>query len=199
MMITTILTYLNLMLAVALIIWVALILVQKRKSPLKRYIVSFNLLMAYVLLHYWSSRSGVIHYVPGLAPTKMVALFAIGPVVYLYMSRLLGIDKEFKFSHLIHFIPAIISVCILIIHYILNISVGEYQLNSRPGIQHYDGLIMRILDSASDLCVVLYLLLSSLRVGLSLRTDRFKEIKELRMVDDRCDQFLGRLVYPLFQ
>ncbi len=176
------LKYLNLILAIALMIWVALLLVQKKVSALKYYIAVFNLSMVYVLLYHWSLRSGAIIHVPGLIHSDIPVSFAIGPVVYLYMVRLLGVDRQFKLSHLSHFIPVFLSAFLLVIHHYLQNPFMEYQPISRPMAQDPGGTLMYILDIASDIWVSLYLLLSARKVRLSINAGRFKNIKELRLI-----------------
>lgn len=181
-MIELILTYLNFILAVALILWVSLLLVQKKESPLIYYIVVFNILMAFVLLYHWSFRSGVISRLSWMIYCDIPATFAIGPVVYLYMARLLGVDPDFRVSHLSHFIPALVSVCVLVILLCMDNSFIKYHRNNPVGYPRYGSMILYFLDAAADAWVTLYLLLSARKIRLSIKADRFIQKIELRSI-----------------
>lgn len=176
------LTYLNMIIGVAVTIWVALLLVQKRKSPLRYYIAFFYLLMAYVLFYHWSFRSGAIYFYPGLLYSDTAVSFAIGPIVYLYMARLLGIHAQFRMSSLLHFIPALLAACVLIAYHSINSSSMEYFVSKRPGFPFYESAFIRVLDGVSDFWVVLYLFLAAFRVRALMASDRFKKIKELPVI-----------------
>ncbi|MBN1531116.1 MAG: AraC family transcriptional regulator [Spirochaetes bacterium] len=163
-MINLALTSINLIIGVAVAIWAALQLVQKKKSSMQRTIALLYFLMAYVLFYYWSFRSGVIYLAPRLIYSDLPVAFAIGPSAYLYVARLLGIHERFTKSMFLHFIPALLAVCALAAYHLFSGGSMAFFLAHRPAYPVYNDPFILAFDILSDLWVVLYLLAAAIRV-----------------------------------
>ncbi len=158
-------------------------LVLKKKSAINYLLALLYFLMACLLIYFWSFRLGSIYNIPYLIYSDLAITFAIGPAAYLYIIRISGTKKHLYFSALFHFLPAVITMCMLLIYNTADGSVLKYYLNSRPEYPNYsENLFIYILSIIADLSLVIYFLLSIKKIYNLIVSEKFRPFKELHLV-----------------
>ena len=158
-------------------------LVLKKKSAINYLLALLYFLMACLLIYFWSFRLGSIYSIPYLIYSDLAITFAIGPAAYLYIIRISGTKRHLYFSALFHFLPAVITMCMLLIYNTADGSVLKYYLNSRPEYPNYsENLFIYILSIIADLSLVIYFLLSIKKIYNLIVSEKFRPFKELHLV-----------------
>ena len=84
------LSSLNLAVAAGVSVLVVLLLIQRQQRLLKFLIGAFYVLIGYCLVICWMVRSGLMDSAPFFLYTHYIAIFALGPIIYIYTGQILN-------------------------------------------------------------------------------------------------------------
>lgn len=154
----------------------------------KRQFINYNIAglyfcLSYVILTFWSFKSGLILHLPWLLYTDMITPFCIGPFVYFYVKTILGTETRSLVRYLLHFIPALIVLCIILANNLTDDSLIRFYRESRVGYPVYDitPFITR-LDFLSNFYLLPYFFISIKNIYKLLKNNRQQVPSELKTV-----------------
>ncbi len=130
------------------------------------------LIFIFSILKIWEflTQSRLIVYLPHLIMVLNPLLFALGPLVLLYVYALTSTDWKFSRFHLLHFIPVLASYCIFIPVYLLTENEKIRIINS--AFTNRTFIISPVFFSAAILQILVYLVFAIIKLH-----EHFRNIK----------------------
>ncbi len=168
---------------VILLLFVVLQLTYRNREFINYNLAGLYFCLSYVILIFWSFKSGVILHLPWMFYTDISMAFAIGPFVYFYIKTVIGLKTDSLFRYMIHFIPAFVSFIAIIIYNITDNSLTDYYIKNNIDypvyhLSHFIGIIELI----SSFVMISYIVPATGKLYMLLRDRSHKSLKELKIV-----------------
>lgn len=116
----SILKYSEFAAAIILFSFAAIQFIYRHRQRINFNIAGIYFFTAYEIATFWLFKSEVIFQMPVLTYTDITSTFALGPFVYFYYKTIAGFEYEFNAKYFLHFVPALVSLCIIIPNNIIN-------------------------------------------------------------------------------
>lgn len=182
-MIESIIKYSEFACGITLFLFAILQFAYKNRKFINYNLAGLYFCLSYVILTFWSFKSGMIFHVPWLLYSDLAIAFAIGPFVFFYIRTVLGLAARSFAAYLVHFIPAVLVLIVVIINNLIDGSLITYYQNhpqSYPiyNLSHITGLI----NTISNLYMLIYFVLTIRNIYSLFKTKSHKSMRELRII-----------------
>ena len=182
-MIESIIKYSEFACGIVLLLFAVIQLAYKNRQFINYNIAGLFFWFSYVILAFWSFKSGFIYSVPWLIYTDITAAYAIGPLVYFYINTMLGDKTPEPGRYLLHFIPAALVMCIIILNNIIDSSIISYYINNRPSYPVYTlRPVIRIIDITSNFYMLSYFIPTVINIYKLLTSGKHKSMEQLKTI-----------------
>jgi len=182
-MIENILKYSEFTCGIILLIFAVIQLAYKNRQFINYNIAGLFFWFSYVILAFWSFKSGFIYFAPWLIYTDITAAYAIGPLVYFYINTMLGHKTPAQGRYLMHFIPATSVACIIILNNIIDSSIISYYINNRPSYPVYTlHPLIRTIDITSNFYMMSYFVPAVINIYKLLTNGKHKSMEQLKTI-----------------
>ncbi len=182
-MIESIIKYSEFTCGIILFLFAVIQLTYKNRQFVNYNIAGLYFCLSYVILAFWTFKSGLILHVPWLLYTDMTTAFAIGPFVYFYIKTVLGIKTRSFTGYLLHFIPALVVLCVIIANNLIDDSLVRYYRDNRVNYPLYGiSPVISAVDLISDFYMLLYFGLTIKNIYTLLKNNRHQSLHELKTV-----------------
>lgn len=182
-MLENILKYSEFAAAIILFSFAAIQFIYRNKQRINFNIAGIYFFTAYEITTFWLFKSGVIFHIPVLTYTDIISTFALGPFVYFYYRTIAGLEYRFNARYFLHFLPALVSLCIIVP---INIINGPAVIKLHALIRGFPlfwiSPLMWLLNTLSILHMTCYFAYTLKATHGLLKKGTHKSMKELRNV-----------------